>query len=172
MTPAHNVGSGVIQQIDMPMRFYEMSANVFVAGFFGSPAMNFFRGVLADHGGQHLMQGDQTMPLGELGVAHPSIGGFTGREIVVGLRPEDLHLASGNEDGQAASPGFSARLDYIEPVGNEVFRNLRFADRDLVARLAPRPLPAPGSMVRLSFSPARLHCFDAPSGLRIGAADS
>ena len=164
--------AGVIQQIDTPMRLYEAPANLFVAGFFGSPAMNFFRGVLAQNGGLHLMQGDATLALGDLAAVHPGTVSYAGREIVVGLRPEDVHLAAGAEEGQAAGPGFSARLEYIEPVGNEVFLNLRFADRDLVARLPPRPLPEPGSVVRMIFSPARLHCFDARSGLRIGAAEA
>jgi len=95
--------------------------------------------------------------------------GYAGREIVLGLRPENLCLAPGVEGECSAGPSFLARLDYIEPVGNEVFLNLRFAERDLVVRLPPRPLPAPGSLVRLGFSPAKLHCFDARSGLRISS---
>ena len=144
------------------MHLYEKPANVFVAGFFGSPAMNFFRGILSRDGSLGI-EGHAPLLLGDLATAHVDLASYPGREIVVGLRPEDLHLAA--DDAQA--PGFLARLDYIEPIGNEVFLNLRFADRDLVARLPPRPLPAPGSSVRMSFSPTRLNCFDATSGLRL-----
>ena len=158
--------AGAIQQIDTPMRLYEVPANLFVAGFFGSPAMNFFRGVLADNGTLRLAQSDATLPLGDLEESNPVIEGYAGREIVLGLRPEDLWLGSSSET-DPVQRNLWAQLDYIEPVGNEVFLNLRFADRDLVSRLAPRPLPEPGSMVRMCFSPERLHCFDALSGLRI-----
>jgi multiple sugar transport system ATP-binding protein len=62
----------------------------------------------------------------------------------------------------------SARLEYVEPVGNEIFLNLRFGGCDLVSRVPPMPLPEPGGTIRLAFQPTALHCFDAKSGLRIG----
>ncbi|MET1085305.1 MAG: sn-glycerol-3-phosphate ABC transporter ATP-binding protein UgpC [Burkholderiales bacterium] len=161
--------AGVIQQIDTPMRLYQVPTNLFVAGFFGSPAMNFFRGVLTQGSGLQLVQGDATLPLGDLADTNPDIEGYAGREIVLGLRPEDLRLASNNE-GHSEQTSFSARLEYIEPVGNEMFLNLRRADHALVSRLAPRPLPEPGSLVRMSFSPTNLHCFDAETGLRISSS--
>jgi multiple sugar transport system ATP-binding protein len=131
--------------------------------------MNFFRGTLSQDG-SHLVQGDAALMLGNLARVQPALEDGLGREIVLGLRPEDLQLATDDAGRQIAGPGFSARLEYIEPVGNEVFLNLRFADRDLVARMPPRPLPGPGSTVRMSFAPARLHCFDAQSGARIVAS--
>jgi multiple sugar transport system ATP-binding protein len=161
--------AGVIQQIDTPMRLYEAPANLFVAGFFGSPAMNFFRGTLSQDA-SHLMQNGATVVLGNLKAVRPALADCAGREIVLGLRPENLHLAA--DDAGRAGPGFAARLEYIEPVGNEVFLNLRFADRDLVARMPPQPLPEPGSEVRMGFSPARLHAFDAQSGTRIEATEA
>jgi multiple sugar transport system ATP-binding protein len=163
--------AGVIQQIDTPMRLYEAPANLFVAGFFGSPAMNFFRGTLS-HDGSRLVQTDANVALGDLAAVQPALAGYAGREIVLGLRPEHLHLATEDADHRTADSGFSAQLEYIEPVGNEVFLNLRFADRDLVARLPPRPLPEPGSRVRMTFSPTRLHSFDPHSGSRIGAVEA
>ncbi len=157
--------AGVIQQIDTPMRLYEQPVNLFVAGFFGSPAMNFFRGTLSADGSQ-LAQEGETMVLGDLAAAQPALAGYAGRELVLGLRPEDLSPAAEDSSG-VIKPGFAAHLDYVEPVGNEMFLNLRLAGRDLVARLPPRPLPDPGSELRMTFSPARLHGFDPHSGMRI-----
>ncbi len=158
--------AGVVQQIDTPMRLYERPANVFVAGFFGSPAMNFLRGVLVCNGGLRLMHGDITVPLGDI---DPEVASWVGREIVVGLRPEDLWPTS-DQLGESHYAGFLARLEFVEPVGNEVFLNLRFADQPLVSRLAPRALPEPGSLMAVGFHPSKLHCFDAATGARIGAS--
>jgi multiple sugar transport system ATP-binding protein len=162
------LNGGVIQQIDTPMRLYERPANVFVAGFFGSPAMNFFRGILALDGGLRLIEDDTRLPIGDWARTHPAIREYEGREIVVGLRPEDMGPAP-NDDSGSAAPTISARLEYIEPVGNEVFLNLRLGTRDLVARVAPMTLPAPGNDIRLRFPPEKLHCFDPQSGARIGS---
>lgn len=159
---------GVIQQIDTPMRLYERPENLFVAGFFGNPAMNFFRGVLAPNGCLRLTEGEVTLPIGDLADTRPGIKDYEGREIVIGLRPEDMRLAA-NTDTHSGAPTFSARLEYVEPVGNEVFLNLRFGACDLVSRVAPTALLEPGGAVRLSFLATKLHCFDLQSGLRIGS---
>ncbi|MCI3951088.1 MAG: ugpC [Burkholderiales bacterium] len=156
---------GVIQQIDTPMRLYERPANVFVAGFFGSPAMNFFRGVLDPKNVLRVSDDGIAMPLGEWARERPELIDYANREIIVGLRPEDMTPAP---DEQAGHPAFSARLEYVEPVGNEIFLNLRLGNRDVVARVPPMPLPEAGTDMRLRFRPNKLHCFDARTGVRIG----
>jgi multiple sugar transport system ATP-binding protein len=161
------LNGGVIQQIDTPMRLYDWPANLFVAGFFGSPAMNFFRGVLAGDGTLRLDEDGASLPIGDEGHASSEIRAYAGREIVVGLRPEDLDPTPA-ADAPSTAAVISARLEYVEPVGNEIFLNLRFGARDLVARVAPMALPEPGRDIRLRFAPAKLHCFDAQSGARIG----
>jgi multiple sugar transport system ATP-binding protein len=175
------LNGGEIQQIDTPMRLYRHPANLFVAGFFGNPAMNFFRGVLGD--GQVRLNGDAVaMPVGGLTGANPLMRDYAGREVVIGLRPEDMRPVAGSGDGAATEePGereggragerkcsILARLEYVEPVGNEIFLNLRFGGCDLVSRVPPMPLPEPGRMIHLGYQTAALHCFDAQSGLRIG----
>jgi multiple sugar transport system ATP-binding protein len=62
---------------------------------------------------------------------------------------------------------FDATLEVTEPVGNEVFLNLRFGKLGLVARVPPRPLPAPGATLRMAFDPSRLHAFDGIDGHRV-----
>jgi multiple sugar transport system ATP-binding protein len=153
------LNDGVIQQIDTPMALYERPANLFVAGFLGSPAMNTLKGrlqALADGGFELAIDGGGRVPLGQAPVAPE----WTGREVVVGARPEHLQPA----DGGAA---FDAVIDGIEPVGNEMFVNLRHGTRPLVMRVPPQALPAVGERIAVAVTSAALHFFDAASGLRL-----
>jgi len=155
---------GEIQQIDTPMRLYEKPANVFVAGFVGSPAMNFFRGRVVADGGLRLVLDSASLPLPATRDA-PDFAGYVGRELIVGLRPEDIVLQKSSDAAEAAS--LSARLEVIEPVGNEIFLNLRYDDKPLVVRVPPQALPETGSTLALAVRPAGLHLFDAATELRI-----
>ena len=156
---------GAVQQIDTPMRLYQQPANLFVAGFLGSPAMNFFRGRLRADAGREFDMDGVSLPLGEAAVTSARLDDCRGREIVLGLRPEHLQFAG--DDASASFVRFDATLEVIEPVGNEVFLNLRYGGFALVARVPPRTLPPPGERVQLQFDPSCLHAFDAVSGERI-----
>lgn len=158
------LNDGEIQQVDTPMHLYEQPANLFVAGFLGSPAMNCFCGTLRGDAGLQLIDG-MSLPLGNPMTARSWQDTYHDREIVLGLRPEHLQLAQAQP--LAALAQFDATLEVIEPVGNEMFLNLRFGELALVARVAPQALPEPGERVRLQFDPSRLHVFDAHSGHRI-----
>ncbi|MGX9719874.1 ABC transporter ATP-binding protein [Stenotrophomonas acidaminiphila] len=153
------LNDGVIQQIDTPMALYERPANLFVAGFLGSPAMNTLRGALRAVADGHfeLDVGEgRRVPLGR----PPIPPDWSGRDVVVGIRPEHLQPAA----GEAA---FGALIESIEPVGNEMFVNLRHGARPLVMRVAPQALPAVGEGIEVAVAPAALHFFDAASGLRL-----
>jgi len=154
---------GAIQQIDTPMKLYERPANLFVAGFLGSPAMNLLRGTLHMDDGLTLATASGTIRLG----TQPQIealADWRDRDVVLGLRPEDLHpLAAGNP-----AAALEARLEVLEPVGNEVFLNLRYGDLPLVARTPPGIGCAPGETVHLGINAQRLHFFDPHDGSRIG----
>ncbi|GAA0709980.1 sn-glycerol-3-phosphate ABC transporter ATP-binding protein UgpC [Dokdonella soli] len=156
---------GEIQQIDTPMRLYERPANLFVAGFIGSPAMNVFRGRVIAADGAKLDLGNVRLPLARAGEG--SFGARdVGGELVVGLRPEDFAIV----DGTVAAAGTAtirARLELVEPVGNEIFLNLRFGEHTLVARVPPQEVPALGTELTLAFRPARMHLFDAQTEKRI-----
>jgi len=159
---------GAIQQVGEPMQIYARPCNVFVAGFFGSPAMNFVRGLLENG---HLVagQGAASLRIVQDAGRRAGLEPYEGREIVVGMRPEDLRPAAARDDGNREPFAFSARLEYAEPVGNEIFLNLRFGAMDLVARVAPMPLPSDGTTVTMAYAPERLHFFDARSGAGIEA---
>jgi multiple sugar transport system ATP-binding protein len=158
---------GVIQQIDAPMRLYDQPSNLFVAGFFGSPAMNFLRGTLLEQGDAYLACKDGKVDLGDFLRINPQLSDRVGKTIVVGVRPEDIRIAQSPRTTE--QPQFIAKLEYIEPVGNEVFLNLRLGTNDMILRMAPVQLPATGADVHLSFTASKLHCFDPESGLRLNA---
>jgi len=159
MTLGHRIvvmSDGVIQQIDTPLRLYAKPANVFVAAFLGSPGMNLLRGTVAEDGLSLRLDDGAQLALGQAAPVAP------GGALVVGLRPEDLSL---RDDADGA--GFDAVLDLAEPVGNETFLNLRLGSQALVARVPPGEPPASGARLRLGYDPARLHRFDAQTGLRL-----
>ncbi len=164
MTLGHRIvvmQSGIVQQIDTPMRLYERPANLFVAGFIGSPAMNFFRGRVIAQDGLKLDLGLACVPL----ATDSQFPAKVGDELIIGLRPEDLVLAG--EQVAADMATVRARLELVEPVGNEMFLNLRFADTALVARVPPQTMPAPGAELTFAYRPGRLHLFDPASELRL-----
>ena len=152
---------GVIQQVDTPMNLYQRPANLFVAGFVGSPAMNLLRGILHHQDGWCLATEYGAIALGDSSQAS-AWREWSNREVVLGVRPEDLQPC------MPAEAVFTAQLEVIEPVGNEVFLNLRLGVQALVSRVAPRDLPAPGTEVPLGLTAGHLHLFDAASGRRIG----
>ena len=150
---------GEIQQIDTPMNLYTRPCNLFVAGFLGSPAMNFLRGALRRDGGWVLETTGTQLPLDG---APARLDGRAGKPLVVGIRPEDLKPVPG-------PAALHARLEVVEPIGSEVFLNLDCNGTPLVVRTAPHAVPEPGSMVNLGYAPSALHVFDAQSGQRIDA---
>ncbi|AWV07146.1 ABC transporter ATP-binding protein [Marilutibacter maris] len=147
---------GRIQQIDTPMALYERPANLFVAGFLGSPAMNLIEGdwVAAGEGGQLRIAADMALVLADA----PAVP--AGR-VTLGVRPEDLTLA---EAGAGTLP---ARVEVVEAVGSEAFLNLDCGGRALVVRVPPRDLPRVGDRVHWRPLPERLHFFDPASGDRL-----
>ncbi len=144
---------GEIQQVDTPMALYERPANLFVATFLGSPAMNVFTGTLLADEGLHLRFEDGTRMAMPEDLAVPQA--WIGRKWHVGVRPEDLHRAD------AGNAHLAPLVDVVEPVGSEAFANLRLGTQSLVVRLSPQALPAPGSTLPLRIDTARLHFFDS-----------
>jgi multiple sugar transport system ATP-binding protein len=154
---------GHIQQIDTPARLYEQPANLFVAGFLGSPPMNFFRGRLRQNGGTHLDLDGASLPLDGLELAGAGLSAHVGRELVLGVRPEALQLVKSDNAG----PVIAARLEVAESVGHEVFLHVRYGSDELIARVAPGSLPEAGADVRLAMPLHRMHFFDSATGQRI-----
>ena len=149
---------GRVQQIDTPMALYDRPANLFVAGFLGSPAMNVLRGRLRASDGLHL----ETAPGEGVPLAGATVPqAWLDRDVVLGVRPEHLLPVDGD--------GLEARVEVVEAVGSEAYLHLDFAGQKLVSRLAPADLPAPGDGIRLRPDPRRLHFFDPQDGRRLAA---
>jgi multiple sugar transport system ATP-binding protein len=145
---------GVIQQIDAPMQIYERPVNLFVAGFLGNPAMNFFRGRLRDG----VLEGNGAQ------LRLPQVKAQAGQEIVAGVRPEDLHVVA----GAAGSGGsLTGNVELIESVGSEAFIHASSGGWKLIARSSPYNLPALGARIALQPAPERIHFFDAQTGKRL-----
>jgi multiple sugar transport system ATP-binding protein len=158
---------GEIQQIDTPMRVYERPANLFVAGFIGSPAMNLLHGRIVREDELQLDLGFARVSLTHSAGNDGELAPLIGAQVVAGLRPEDLRLAAAAET-PLREPRLRAVLELIEPIGNEAFLNTRAGDSELLLRVPPHSLPAPGDEVTLTFSPERLHLFDPGTGRRVG----
>jgi multiple sugar transport system ATP-binding protein len=144
--------AGLIEQMGAPLDLYDAPDNLFVAGFIGSPAMNFIRGRVTRNGVAAV-----ATPEGETILAPDGPGLEEGREVILGMRPEHLALAP---DGQ----GFAARVVVTEPTGSEVQVLAKHGDDDVVALFRERFLPQPGEVVRLVPDLARAHVFDAATG--------
>ncbi|HEY0660046.1 MAG TPA: sn-glycerol-3-phosphate ABC transporter ATP-binding protein UgpC [Lysobacter sp.] len=152
---------GHIQQIDTPMALYAKPANLFVATFLGSPAMNILRGRLVQADGLALDLGDGLRVALDTAAAEVPARWLHG-DIAVGVRPEHLLPAGA---GEPAS--FAPEIEVLEPVGNEIFVNLRHGAQALVARCPPQALPPIGQPLPLRVAPDALHFFDAGSGDRL-----
>jgi len=141
---------GLIQQIDAPMQIYERPVNLFVAGFLGNPAMNFFRGRLRDG----VLEGNGVQ------LRLPTVKAQAGQEIVAGVRPEDLHVVEG-------ASSLTGTVELLESVGSEAFIHATSGGWKLIARSSPYNLPAVGARITLQPAPDRMHFFDAQTGKRL-----
>jgi multiple sugar transport system ATP-binding protein len=148
---------GRIEQKGSPLELYDRPANLFVAGFIGSPAMNFLPGTLRRNGAGaavELADGTQ-LP------APPGSAGINGQAVVFGTRPEHLTLSADN--------GIPTQVAVVEPTGADTFVSCRHQGREVAAVFRERHDFAPGSTIRLRPDTERAHLFDAGSGRRLVA---
>ena len=155
------MSDGEIRQVAAPLDLYRRPADLFVAGFIGSPPMNLFRGkITAADGGLCFEESNAGVRLAlplprELA---ERAAGSVDREVVLGIRPEDIHEASG------ASQAYSAVLDLAEPTGAETFLHLTTGATPFVARVRAGERLAAGTRVPVAFDLASAHLFEDRSG--------
>jgi multiple sugar transport system ATP-binding protein len=148
---------GRIEQTGSPLELYDRPANTFVAGFIGSPAMNFLPGTLRRAGGQASVQlADGTALPAPAGAA-----GDDGQPVIFGTRPEHLSLGSGG--------GIPTQVVVVEPTGADTFVSCRHQGSELSVVFRERHAFAPGSTIHLQPDLSRAHLFDAQSGRRLAA---
>ncbi len=152
------LNGGMLQQLGAPQIVYERPANLFVAGFIGSPAMNFFEARLASRDEALFVEGSGLEILVPPERAR-ALDRYAGREIVLGVRPEHLYERS---EVESAPPGSSleAIVDVVEPMGNEVFVYLTTAGQMFTARLNADADLRRGERVTMVVDTYKMHLFD------------
>ena len=152
---------GIIQQVDTPTNLYNTPNNIFVAGFIGSPQMNIIDGKVVDNGGTIALQlGDSIhITLPDDKAKKLVDGGYVGKNVVVGIRPEDIKA---DEDYVAAHPGstFEVQVKVYELLGAEVNLHYDIADQTCTAKVSPRTTARPGDAIKFAMAVERLHVFD------------
>jgi multiple sugar transport system ATP-binding protein len=141
---------GRVEQVGAPLDLYDNPTNTFVAGFIGSPAMNFIRGRVEEPG-TFLADGGARLPL-------PDVAAAPGRAIVYGIRPEHIDIGEG---------GVPARVSVLEPTGSETQVFARLGTDPIDAVVKDRLAVTPGTEIPLRLDPRRVHVFDGESGARI-----
>jgi multiple sugar transport system ATP-binding protein len=153
---------GWIQQVGEPLELYGKPANRFVAGFIGSPAMNFVDVTIADAGGLWAEAQGLRVKVGPVHVSR--LAAYKGQKVTLGVRPEDLHVATGNDPGDYT---FDVVVDVVEPLGSEILLNVRAGASTLVARVEPSVRAKIHEALKLALTPDRARFFDTKTELAI-----
>ena len=152
------LSEGRVAQIGTPLELYDRPANLLVAGFIGSPAMNMFKGTLRHSGAAAWVEtgGGFRLPL------RPDAPILEGREVIYGVRPEHLSLAG-------PSDGLPTPIHVVEQTGLDMLAFGKLADTSVCCLLRGRPDVAPGQQVHLRPELGNVHLFDAVNGERLSA---
>jgi multiple sugar transport system ATP-binding protein len=160
---------GIIQQTADPLTLYNRPANLFVAGFIGSPPMNFFRGTLVEQGGALWLKERNTPAPFSVAITDEDrqwLTGAIGKEIVLGLRPENIFDNADGLDGPYASEVMGT-VDLVESLGAETYVNFTAGGTLFTARFPAGARPAIGQKLTLLFDMSRAHFFDPSDGRRV-----
>jgi len=158
------MNNGEIQQVGAPMEVYDQPINMFVAGFIGSPAMNFFQGKLtAQNSDLFVDLGKFTMKLPKSQINR--FGNHVNQRVVFGIRPENI--SDREEAGEHQQERVPAMVNVVEPLGSEVIVELSAGDHTFVGRLDPTTTARPMHEMAVYFDMGRFHLFDAETGVNL-----
>jgi multiple sugar transport system ATP-binding protein len=149
---------GVVEQVGAPLDLYDHPVNMFVAGFIGSPSMNFITGRIEAENDQPIFVSTAGARLPVTAAAATAAGSA---EVVYGIRPEHLSVAP-------AGTGIAASVAVLEPTGSETMVIARLGEDQIVALLRERIAANIGDAMPLRLDPAKAHLFDAATGQRLG----
>ncbi|GGJ12886.1 sugar ABC transporter ATP-binding protein [Alicyclobacillus cellulosilyticus] len=149
---------GRIQQVGTPHEVYHRPANTFVAGFLGAPAMNLIPGRMEADGRSARL----AVSGGGFSVPHPVPDDLAGRPLIVGIRPEDIRIATENGDG------VDGTVDLVEYLGSETVITLSAAGEEWRVKWSGHPRVSPGDRFRFTAAHARIYLFDAASTALLG----
>jgi len=152
------MNKGILQQLDTPQNLYDKPANLFVAGFIGSPAMNFFP-MKVRKSGENLFVENETMNIKLPKEATGTYAKMVGKDIIFGIRPDDIHnpdFSPANIHGERVE----ATVDVTELMGNEIYVYLVSGGVNFCARVDPRSCYKIGEKVSMLFNMDNIHIFD------------
>jgi multiple sugar transport system ATP-binding protein len=158
---------GELQQFAEPRTVYDRPANMFVAGFMGSPPMNFIPAEISDNAGASASVAGEDGQRVTLRLLRPLPSAGEKRSVVLGVRPEHISLAKG-QSGRADASVVPAQVEIVEPTGAETMVELRLGERTIVGRFDPDEAPRLGDKVALAFDMSKACLFDPTSERLIG----
>ncbi len=168
---------GFIQQVDTPQNLYLYPCNLFVAGFIGSPQMNFIESVILKEGNDYFVEFGSEDTKTRAGVKFKiklpesknkdnRLEAYVGKEVIMGIRPEDVH---NEEDLLAANPDgiVEADVEVTELMGAETYLYMDCEGQPINARVSPTNTARPGDRIKIALEPAKIHLFDKDTELTI-----
>jgi len=161
------INQGVIQQVDTPQNLYNSPCNIFVAGFIGSPQMNFLDAVLQeDSKGYYVDISGDRLYFPDEKADKEKLSPYIGKSVKLGVRPEDIY---DDEAYVSANPDSTLEvdIDVSEPMGSEVFLYLAYKEFSLTARVDPMTSSKAGDHLKIAINMNRTHLFDAETELAI-----
>lgn len=151
---------GVIQQVDSPQNLYEKPSNLFVAGFIGSPQMNFIKAKVKKVNDSVFLQvGDYEIKLPEIKAKALENKNYIGKEVIMGIRPEDIYVGT--------KKNYEGKLNVYELLGAEVFLYFDMNNEPLVARVEPNVKLKPDDTFYYNFDTEKIHIFDSETEITI-----
>lgn len=159
------INHGVLQQIDTPQNLYDKPNNLFVAGFIGSPAMNFFPAHIRRDNGKMYVDG-KSFAVEIPSERHSMYGAYVDKPVILGIRPEDIYNPEFAPPGILAQP-VEAVVDVTELMGNEIFVYLKSGEHNFIARVDPRSRYTINERAQVVFNMANMHIFDPTTELAV-----
>ncbi|MBE6687957.1 MAG: sn-glycerol-3-phosphate ABC transporter ATP-binding protein UgpC [Ruminococcaceae bacterium] len=151
---------GLIQQVDSPQNLYDNPVNIFVAGFIGTPQMNFINSTLIKKGEDYFVKfGEIELKLPAEKSACPELADYVGKEIIMGVRPECIH----DEPMYLSSLSewvIDANVEITELMGAEIHLYLVAEEQNIIARVSSRSKAKSGDVIKVAFDMSRVHIFD------------
>ena len=153
---------GFIQQVDTPQNLYDYPTNLFVAGFIGTPQMNFFTVKLVKQAdGVYATFGDNKIKIPAGKLQKFTSDSYIGKEVTMGIRPENIH----DEEvflNNAPECAINVNVEIVELMGSETYLYLKTSGKEgnIIARVDPRSTARTGDKIRVAFDANRLHFFD------------
>jgi len=157
---------GVVQQVDAPIQMYDRPCNKFVAGFIGTPQMNFFGGQIRAAGVALLFEGSGGLRLPVPEDQKPALTAYRDQPVILGLRPEDIGSAAAEQ--LAGAPRIRATVEVVEPMGSESYIHFKIGDTPFVSRVDAHGKFPVGQTAEPAVFIGKAHFFDPQTERRIG----